>query len=448
MSSVIKVNACVYSRKGYGREKNTSSFYMNGKFTSELYIDNMQASMENRGANYLFAVADNMDCEDPDQNMDISMLKEITKTHEKLTVNDGDISSNIKELESRVNDTERLISSILEMNKVPLTDTRWNLGFSGLLLLDGQFAALTGGNGHVYMMRDDMFRSLANETTKAKRAIDAKNNLETEVDEVEIPGEEKQGSVIVSDVYDLHEGDSFVLITDGVLEALGEEKIEDMLAMRSDSSYIAYRIIDEAMKRNSSGDLTAMVVQVEKIYNTGKVVKSKPQNKQKQTTKNNVEKFSKVPPVTYKYSRNKRRAARYQGTVYLIITILTVAIAFGFIYMMIKSLVDTGTSNIEKQDPSPTVTATPSETPDYEEPGFEEPTNIPDPIATPETPVDTQIKEHTVKPGESINKIVKDYYGDTSLVDKLCKYNNITNPNLIKVDQVIKIPPREVLEQQ
>ncbi|NLM74217.1 MAG: LysM peptidoglycan-binding domain-containing protein, partial [Clostridiaceae bacterium] len=41
-----------------------------------------------------------------------------------------------------------------------------------------------------------------------------------------------------------------------------------------------------------------------------------------------------------------------------------------------------------------------------------------------------------------------DYYGDTSLVDKLCKYNNITNPNLIKVDQVIKIPPREVLEQQ
>ena len=113
---------------------------------------------------------------------------------------------------------------------------------------------------------------------------------------------------------------------------------------------------------------------------------------------------------------------------------------------MIKSWLTPEPAILKKQDHSPTVTAAPSETPDYEEPRFEEPTNIPDPIATHEAPVDTQIKEHAVKPGESINKIVKDYYGDTSLVDKLCKYNNITNPNLIKVDQLIKIPPREVRE--
>lgn len=54
MSSVIKINACVYSRKGYERESNTNSFYMNGKFTSEQHIDNLQASMENRGTEYLF----------------------------------------------------------------------------------------------------------------------------------------------------------------------------------------------------------------------------------------------------------------------------------------------------------------------------------------------------------------------------------------------------------
>lgn len=449
MSSVIKVNACVFSRKGYDREKNTSSFYMNGRFTSEHHIDNVQASMENRGANYLFAVADNMDCEDPDQDMHISVLKEITRIHEKLTVNDGDISTNLKELESRVNDTERLVSSVLEMNKVPLSDASWHLGFAGLLLLDGQFAALTGGNGHVYLMREGMFRSLANETTKARRAIDAKINSESEEDEVEIPGEESQGSVIVSDVYDLQEGDTFVLITEGVLEALGEEKIEDLMALRSDSNHIAYRLIDESMKRSFSGDLTAMVIQVEKIYSGHGGTRSKSQSKPRQVVRNKVEKFSKAPPVTYKYSRNKRRTGRYQGTIYLAITILTVVVAFSFLYLMIKSLIDTGKNNIENLEPTASATATPSETPDYEEPIYtEDPEDIPDPDEIPEEPVENEVIDHIVKPGENINGIARKYYGDSSLVDKLCEYNNISNPNLIKVDEVIKIPPKEVLTQQ
>jgi len=41
MSSVIKINASVYSRIGYGRTKNTNSFYLNGKYTSQQYVDNL-----------------------------------------------------------------------------------------------------------------------------------------------------------------------------------------------------------------------------------------------------------------------------------------------------------------------------------------------------------------------------------------------------------------------
>ncbi|MCX7772594.1 MAG: LysM peptidoglycan-binding domain-containing protein, partial [Clostridia bacterium] len=58
------------------------------------------------------------------------------------------------------------------------------------------------------------------------------------------------------------------------------------------------------------------------------------------------------------------------------------------------------------------------------------------------------IKTHKVSSGESINSITRKYYGDTTLVDKLCKYNNITDPNKIKIGQVIKIPPKEVLTAQ
>ncbi|NMA65870.1 MAG: LysM peptidoglycan-binding domain-containing protein [Clostridiaceae bacterium] len=449
MSSVIKVNACVYSRIGYNREKNTSSFYMNGRYTSEYYIDNVQASMENRGAEYLFAIADNMECEIPDQNMYVSILKEIGRAHEKATVNGTDISSNIKELETRVNETERLISSFLEINKVPITDSQWNLGFSGLLIKDGEFAALTGGNGQIFMMRDGMFRPLANETAKAKRAIDAQINAETEEDGLEIPGQESEGSAIVSDIYTLQEGDSFILVSEGVLEALGEEKIEDLMASRSDSTFIACRITEEAMKRSFTGDLTVMVVQVERVYKSQGNIKRSIQKQPRQTVQKRVEKLNKVPPVTYKYSRNNRRSNKHQSIISLLLTVLTVVVAFIILFVFIDSLKDTGINNL--LEPTPSVSATPSvspsESPSNEyTPLPEEPTDTPDPVGT--TPsYEDEIIEHKVKSGESINSIVRKYYNDISLMDELCKYNNIENPNLIKVDQIIKIPPKEVLTQ-
>jgi len=429
---------------------------MNGKFTSENYIDNVQASMESRGTEFLFAIADNMECEIPDQNMHVSILKELGRAHEKAAMNETDIASGIKDLETRINETERLLSGFLEINEVPITDSRWNLGFAGLVIKDGQFAALTGGNGHVYMMREGMFRPLANEIAKAKRALDSQED-EEQRDEIEIPGEQPGGSVIVSDIYTLQEEDAFVMVSEGVAEALGEEKIEDLMASRSDSSYIAFRIIEEAMKRNFSGDLCVMVVQIEKIYEShGTAKKSKiiqKQQKETQSVRKRVEKLNKVPPVTYKYTRNSRRISRHQSTISFLVTVLTVVVAFFILFKFIDSLKDAGINNIlDNTEPTQSTTATPasspSETPSDEETQPPEPTDAEETQETPPANETGEIIEHVVKPGESINSIVKQYYNDLSLVDKLCKYNNIQNPNLIQVDQVIKIPPKEVLMQQ
>ncbi|HHY64050.1 MAG TPA: hypothetical protein GX501_03295 [Clostridiaceae bacterium] len=104
MSSVIKVNASVYSRIGYGRTSNTNSFYMNGKFSSDNNVDNIQASMENRGLEYLFSVADNMVCDHPEQDISVSILRELGKFHERIAVSGGNIQGKIRELENRVND--------------------------------------------------------------------------------------------------------------------------------------------------------------------------------------------------------------------------------------------------------------------------------------------------------------------------------------------------------
>lgn len=449
MSSVIKVNACVYSRIGYGRESNTNSFYMNGKYTSEQHIENVQASMENRGMEYLFAVSDNMVCDYPEQDISVSVLKELGRFHEKITVNGGDIRSKISDLESRVNDTERLISSFLEMNRVPMTDPAWNLGFSGLLLSDGKLVALTGGAGRVYMMRDGRFRPLAAETARAKKELENRSfdDDEDESSDIVLPGEEDMGSSIISDIYDINEGDSFILLSEGLFDALGEEKIEDLLALRSDSTYIAYRLVDEGMKRKSEGDLTALVVQVEKVAATqGAIRKSAPRNQQKQNIRSKVDRLSKAPAVTYKY--NKRKVNKYQSSVFVGMVFVTVLILFSIIFLIIDSLISTGKNNIPSPSPTSSVTATPTGTPSETDPPIEDPSETVEPTQDP-TPTPTPspaVQNHVVKKGDSISSIARAYYGDVSLVDALCKYNDITDPNKIIQGQVIKIPPKEVLK--
>lgn len=451
MSSVIKVNACVYSRIGYGRTYNTNSFYINGKFTSEQHIENVQASLENRGLEYLFAVSDNMVCDYPEQEVSASILKELGRFHEKITVSGGDVKSKIEELESRVNETERLVTSFLEMNRVPETSPEWNLGFSGLLLSDGQLVAVTSGNGRVYMMRDGRFRPLASETSRAKREIDNRvlDNKEEDETDIVLPGEEDKGSAVVSDVYDIVEGDSFILLSNGLYEALGEEKIEDILALRSDSTYIAYRLVDEAMKRKTEGDITALVVQVEKLVkNQGRARKATPRVQPKQDVKTRVERLNKAPAITYKY--NRRKTNKYQSTVLVGMVFVTVLILFAIIFLIISSLINTGKENFTSPTPTaPIVSTTPTSTPDdilpTEDP---EETETPTPTLTPTPQAETDIKNHVVKQGDSMSSIARTYYGDTSLVDALCKYNNITDANKIIQGQVIKIPPKDVLKAQ
>jgi LysM repeat protein len=448
MSSVIKVNACVYSRIGYGREENTNAFYMNGKFISEQHIGNLQASMENRGNEYLFAIADNMNCTDEDSDANVSILKEIGRFHEKITVNGGELKSKIKELQSRVGDTERLVESFLDMNRVPTDHLSRGLGFSSILLTDGQFAAASSGNCKVFMMRDGMFRPLASETSKAKQLLVAKGNADgDENQDVVLPDEDPNASVIISDIYDLAEGDSFLLVSNGILEALGEEKIEDLLSLRSDSSYITYRLVDEAMKRKFSGDLTAMVVQVEKIYESS--APSRKSSSKPDQMKTRVDRLNKTPAVSYKY--NRKKSGRFQGSLFIVFFVLTVLVLFGIIFVIIQSIMNTGKENFPDAtptvtarvtpEPTPTVTGVPTNEPD--DPVIEDPTPTPTPTQQASS---GEVKIHKVKKGDTIGAICRQYYGTDSLASALCAYNGITDPNRIQIGQEIKIPPKDELQ--
>lgn len=58
---------------------------------------------------------------------------------------------------------------------------------------------------------------------------------------------------------------------------------------------------------------------------------------------------------------------------------------------------------------------------------------------------DPPVQTHVVKSGDTLSAICRKYYGNASLYPGLAKYNNIKNPHLIYVGQVIKLPSKNLL---
>lgn len=55
---------------------------------------------------------------------------------------------------------------------------------------------------------------------------------------------------------------------------------------------------------------------------------------------------------------------------------------------------------------------------------------------------------YTVKSGDTLGKLAKDIYGDAKLYPKIFELNKdqLKNPDLIKVGQVLKLPPKSIAQ--
>lgn len=440
MSDIIKVNACVYSRKGTQREINRDDFYMNGKFLSEHHLDNMEAAMENRGSEYVFAVADHMEFSDDEQRANFSVLREIGRFHEKITVHEGDVEFKTKELNTKISETAKYLESFLDMNKVPEDAPSRQLGFAGVLLTEGKAFCATYGTGHIYFCRGNVFKHMTMDRAKPKRlaelGIISDNEVEDFEEKYNVQDEQKTGLVSITEPIEILEGDKFLLISDGVYRALGEENIQDILSMRSDSTYIAYRVLSEAMKHDQQDDMTAMVVRIERVTSSSSGVIKKSVDKPKASA------LKSTPPPTYKYQRNKKNVKKYENVIYYTAVVLTAILLVTIVFFIVKNILFK-LSGADDVTPTPSIVATltPAPTPEI--------TPEVTPEATPEpTQAPAQMKTHKVQPGETLTAIAKQYYGDNwAYVEKLGMYNNIPAPyNTIVVGQELKIPPKEELD--
>lgn len=431
MSDLLKVNACVYSRKGYEQEQNRNDFYMNGKFLSEHHIDNMEASIDHRGSEFFFAVADHMEYADDEQRMNFSVLRVISKFHEKITVQDGDIDYKIRELTTRVTETVKYLQNFNDVNDIPEDAPERKTGFAGLLISGGQAVVFTYGTCHVFYCHGGVFKRLPADRQGTKLMAEPRiMDEEEEATDETSSGENSESIVSRTEPIELFEGDKFLLISDGVFNTLGEDNIRDILSMRSDSTYIAYKAVTDAEKKECGDNMTAMVVSIERIKSGPKSAVKKPAVRAKAPETRNT------PPPTYKYKRGNIR--KYENVIYYAAVFLTAILLILILFFVIRNIMNSlSNPGDDISEPTPIATLSPTPTPEI----TPEPTEEPSPTEVPD------VQEYTVQRGDTLSSIAKKFYGnDFIYVEKLGKYNNIPAPyNTIIEGQKIKIPPLEVL---
>lgn len=60
--------------------------------------------------------------------------------------------------------------------------------------------------------------------------------------------------------------------------------------------------------------------------------------------------------------------------------------------------------------------------------------------------VSNEVKEYKVQKGDTFTHLSRKFYGSVRYYRQLMKYNNISNPNSLRIGKTIKIPPLEILE--
>lgn len=103
------------------------------------------------------------------------------------------------------------------------------------------------------------------------------------------------------------------------------------------------------------------------------------------------------------------------------------------------------------QSPLPTATAEERPTvalrpePRKIEMGGHAPVQVQEPVRQEQTRREVAFQFYHVQSGETLASICRKHYGDESLVSELAKFNDIANPNIVRVNHRLRIPSAEFL---
>ncbi len=450
MGNTIKISFSAVTHIGTARTINENKVFANGKFFYPVTSDYAQISLEVNDSKCFFALSESME----DEESGISLTKDLKKFHQKAMTSSKDIHVKLDDLVQCVEQSSNLLHS-LSLSEEDFREKRPS--FSGVLVDEGNIAAVNLGNCRIYKLEGDTFKLLVNDYKRAERLL--KMGIISSEQAEMLTGRQKslmdegRSNVKKSDVNPLREGTVYLICSYGLAEAVNEDVIYDILGSNAGSDEIASRLVEEAIKNDAEDNSTALVI---KVDNAGEKQVQMPGPRAVQYRSAS----SRIPVRPTRATAAKPKSSVDVSKIVSVIVLVVLATAVLFGAFRLWQLVRPGEQEASS-DQENTLDAEGTEDTTVPSEAFDDTEDIfaPDDDFEEEDPIfddteddvdgsDTDVVGeeglyYTVKSGDMLMVLARKYYGDESKYKLIMEANDISDPNKITVGQKLFIPPLE-----
>jgi nucleoid-associated protein YgaU len=460
MENTMRISFSAVSHTGAAREVNTNRIFASGRFNNSFDNDNLRVSLEATDTQFIFALSDCMESEGPKTSSSISINDDLKKFQQKYKNNPKDLQTRHNELAEYVQQTGKLFSSMSDES-----DYESSPSFAGLMLESGRYGILKLGDYSIFKLENDVLRPLASDQKRTERLLKMGiiNDEQAEMifGQTGGGGPESKSHIKKSDIYPLREGDTFLICSKGILDAVSEDALFDIMASNRQIDEAAALIVKEATGNFGSDNMTAMIIRADETDEIFEKVEAVEGPVHKHHIPRRAERYVQKPASSFNASRLVSAA---------VIIIIAAAVIFGAVslWMNINGLqfgkfafngnpsassaentngdeinsVDpnTGTGS-DQQDgttadnPADTLAGTSGDA-SGTNPGGGSDSNVSEGV----TSSITSDQTYTVRTGDNLMLISKKFYGTQNQYKLIMQANGLDNPDKIFIGQVLKIP--------
>lgn len=460
MGNAVKVSFSAVTHAGTSYTVNNDRIYANGRFIHPSAADYAQVSLEMVDTRFFFALSGNME----DDESGVSLISDLKKFHQKALASSKGINVKLDDLVQCVEQASNLIHS-LSLGDNDFGDKRPS--FSGILIEEGNIAAVSLGSYRIYKLEGETFKLFVNDYKRAERllkmGIISDEQAEILTKQQKAAMEEGSTTVKKSDIHPLRPGTTYLICSTGLSDFVDEDTIYDILASEAEPDQAAGELVTEALKKEPDEAISALVIRIEEAGEQYGYDDDDDRPGQSRTPS------VRVQPRYGNVAARKRQMPVDVGKIaaVLVLVVLAAAVILGgyrlwklFSPQARDTVVDqdqtAGGSDTDRDDLSDAdeipggSDTTPADATngnddtgadDNDDDGDEDQTGTGS--GTGSNTIGPEGTKYTVKAGDMLMVIAKKFYGDESKYKLIMEANEIEDPNKIFVGQELIIPPAD-----